>query len=70
MPLFRGGAAMGPEALNGMRVDLLAAYEPTPGTVAYLGYGATLNDEAAFQFAGVERRSDGVFLKLAYQFRR
>lgn len=56
--------------LNGMRVDLLAAYEPRPGIVAYLGYGATLNDAEAFRFRDIERTTDGLFLKLAYQFRR
>lgn len=70
LPLSRAGVPIGPEELNGVRIDLLAAYEPRPGTVAYLGYGATLNDEAAFRFSGVERSSDGLFLKLAYQFRR
>ena len=69
-PLFRDGVAIGADELNGLRVDLLAAYEPRPGTVAFLGYGATLQDEEAFRFTGVQRTADGLFLKLAYQFRR
>jgi hypothetical protein len=69
-PLWRDAALVGATELNGVRVDLLAAYEPTPGTVAYLGYGATLNDAEAFRFSGMQRSADGVFLKLAYQFRR
>jgi hypothetical protein len=69
-PLLFEGEPIGAEELNGVRVDLLAAYEPSPGTVAYLGYGATLNDGAAFRFAGMERATDGLFLKIAYQFRR
>lgn len=67
--LFLGTTAAGPSELNGLRVDLLAAYEPTPGTVAYLGYGATLNDAEAFRFSGMERMADGLFMKLAYQLR-
>ena len=31
-------------AYNGLRVDLLASFEPTPGTVAFLGYGSSLRD--------------------------
>jgi hypothetical protein len=69
-PLWRGADPVGATELNGVRVDLLAAYEPTPGTVAYLGYGATLNDAEAFRFSGMQRSADGLFLKLAYQFRR
>jgi len=71
-PLLDAGSLAPIDAvhLNGMRVDLLAAYEPRPGIIAYLGYGATLNDEDAFRFRGIERASDGLFLKLAYQFRR
>ena len=69
-PLWRDGAPVGAVELNGMRLDLLAAYEPTPGTVAYLGYGAILEDREAFRFADVRRSQDGLFLKLAYQFRR
>lgn len=71
-PLLDAGSLAPIDAvhLNGMRVDLLAAYEPRPGIIAYLGYGATLNDEEAFRFRGIERASDGLFLKLAYQFRR
>ena len=69
-PLFRNGVPVGANELNGLRVDLLAAYEPRPGTVAFLGYGATLQDEEAFRFTGVQRTADGLFLKLAYQFRR
>jgi hypothetical protein len=69
-PLYRNGAPVGAQDLNGVRVDLLAAYEPRPGTVAFLGYGATLRDDEAFRFRGVQRTTDGLFLKLAYQFRR
>ena len=69
-PLFRDGARIGAEQLNGIRLDILAAFEPTPGTVAYLGYGATLLDEEAFRLQNVVRANDGLFVKLAYHFRR
>ena len=54
---------------NRMRVDALAAFEPSPGTVAFFGYGASLSDERAFRFRRVQRTSDGFFVKLAYQLR-
>ena len=55
---------------NRMRVDWLASFEPSPGTVAFFGYGASLDDNKAFGFRDVSRSSDGFFFKLAYQFRR
>jgi hypothetical protein len=57
-------------ATNGLRFDLLASYQPTPGTVAFLGYGSSLVDRDSFAFDRLQRTGDGLFLKLAYQFRR
>jgi hypothetical protein len=69
-PLFIGGVAQPETAYNGLRVDLLASYEPTPGTVAFLGYGSTMETEDEFDWSGLERVNDGFFVKLAYQIRR
>ena len=44
-----------------------------PGTVAFLGYGSTLQDptvdDAGFDRSGMRRVSDGVFVKVSYLFR-
>ncbi len=69
-PLFIDGAAQPEASFNGLRVDLLASYEPTPGTVAFLGYGSSLEGDEEFNWSHLERMSDGFFLKLAYQVRR
>jgi hypothetical protein len=53
-----------------LRVDWLASFEPSPGTVAFFGYGASLDDTSAFGFRRMQRSSDGFFVKLAYQIRR
>jgi len=50
-------------------MDFLASLEPSPGTVAFLGYGSSLDDTSAFNFSEMSRASDGFFVKLAYQFR-
>jgi hypothetical protein len=55
---------------NRMRVDLLASFEPSPGTVAFLGYGAGLQEQNAFKFRNLTRQTDGLFVKLAYLIRR
>jgi hypothetical protein len=64
-----GVPAAGVDA-NSLRIDLLASYRPTPGTVAFLGYGASLNEPDSFGFRDLSRTSDGLFVKLAYQIRR
>jgi Domain of unknown function (DUF5916) len=68
--LYVGGVAQPTTEFNGLRVDLLASYEPTPGTVAYLGYGSSLESDEEFNWSQLERMSDGFFVKLAYLIRR
>jgi hypothetical protein len=57
------------QRLNGLRIDLLISFEPTPGTVAFFGYGSSMDTERTFGITDLQRSSDGFFLKLAYQFR-
>ncbi|HXF95215.1 MAG TPA: DUF5916 domain-containing protein [Gemmatimonadales bacterium] len=59
----------GPEIINDFRSDWLFSYRPTPGTVFFLGYGASLTEAEAFRFRGLERTGDGFFLKASYLFR-
>jgi hypothetical protein len=68
-PLFVDGAAQPETDFNGLRVDLLASYEPTPGTVAFFGYGSSMETDAEFNLSRLSRVNDGFFLKLAYQYR-
>jgi hypothetical protein len=53
-----------------LRADWLISYEPTPGTVAFLGYGSTLEAPEGASWSRMRRSADGLFVKLAYQFRR
>ena len=68
-PLVIDGSPSTAVESNGLRMDWLASFEPVPGTVAFLGYGSSLEDNQAFGFNGMSRTVDGFFLKLAYQFR-
>ncbi len=61
------GSATSSQDQNSLRADFLISYEPTPGTVAFFGYGNTMRSEAPGE--AFSRRADGFFLKLAYQFR-
>jgi len=65
-----GGRVSREAGFNGMRVDVLLSYEPTPGTVAFFGYGSSLETEREMSFRDFRRQSDGFFVKLAYLFRR
>jgi hypothetical protein len=68
-PLFVDGVRLRPE-MNGLRADWLFSYEPTPGTVVFVGYGASLETPRTLSLRGLERTNDGFFVKLAYLFRR
>ena len=68
--LYIDGVAQPATESNGLRVDLLASYEPTPGTVVFVGYGSSLESDEEFNWSRLERMSDGFFLKLAYLIRR
>jgi hypothetical protein len=56
---------------KGLRSDWLLSFEPTPGTVVFLGYGASQErDPLRFNDDSFQRTSDGFFVKLAYLIRR
>jgi hypothetical protein len=54
---------------NSFRSDFLFSYMPVPGTVVFLGYGATEVESDPFSFRQLQRTSDGFFVKLSYLFR-
>ena len=68
-PLFVNGTSAGPSVTNDFRNDVLFSYKPTPGTVLFIGYGASLTETDAFQFRNLSRTDDGFFLKLSYLLR-
>ena len=68
-PLIIGGSAQPRTSDTQFRNDLLFSYKPTPGTVFFFGYGASLREPTAFSFRDLQRTSDGFFLKASYLFR-
>jgi hypothetical protein len=58
------------ESAGFFRHEWLISFEPTPGTVAYLGYISAHEGPNANSLRGLRREADGLFLKLAYRFRR
>jgi hypothetical protein len=70
-PLYPNGVASSPARSGTLRVDYLVSYKPSPGTVAFFGYGSSLASPALTErLWDVRRQSDGFFVKLAYLFRR
>ncbi|HXY20775.1 MAG TPA: DUF5916 domain-containing protein [Gemmatimonadales bacterium] len=68
--LIVGGAAVGAGTSNELRVDWLFSYRPSPGTLIYLGYGASCSafDAACAVGRQRSRTEDGFFAKLSYLF--
>jgi hypothetical protein len=58
------------QTVRDIRIDWLVSFVPTPGTVLFAGYGASLYEPDAFRFRDLERVRDGVFVKLSYLLRR
>ena len=54
---------------NDFRIEGLLGYEPSPGTVFYLGYTREMEDASAFGFRNVRPMRDGLFVKVSYLFR-
>jgi hypothetical protein len=70
-PIYIDGTPAAAAESNGLRADLLFSFEPTPGTVVFLGYGASLaKAPLVYDTSSYTRTSDGFFVKLAYLFRR
>lgn len=66
--MFGSGASQ-PSASNALRTDWLLSYRPAPGTVFFLGYGGTLNEENPLAFDRLRRTADAFFVKGSYVLR-
>lgn len=51
------------------RNDWLFSYQPTPGTVFFAGYSASLANPSEQRYRDLRRTQDGFFLKVSYLFR-
>jgi hypothetical protein len=68
-PILINGVTAGAARVNDFRSDLLFSYRPNPGTVLFLGYGASLTEDESFRFDDLHRTTDGLFIKASYLFR-
>ncbi len=68
-PLVVNGTPQAARTETEFRNDVLFSYRPIPGTLLYLGYGASLTEPEPFNFGRMTRTGDGFFLKASYLFR-
>ncbi|MGE5361523.1 MAG: DUF5916 domain-containing protein [Bacteroidales bacterium] len=68
--IYVAGLPSMPFAAATLRMDYLVSYKPSPGTVAFIGYGSSLAAPVTARLYDVRRTDDGFFVKLAYLFRR
>ena len=79
LPLLIDGRRTTRNAYTAFRGDFLFSYQPDPGTVVFLGYGAGYADTrvaaqpfdfpSSFRFHGYNRTDDAFFLKASYLLR-
>ena len=69
LPIFVNGVMDEGTASNEFSMDWLVSYRPMPGTLAYFGYGSTMEEPDEFRFQDLRRTRDGFFGKLSYLFR-
>lgn len=72
-PLLIGGELATAVRSRSLRGDYLFSYQPTPGTVLFLGYGSAASGEPdpsqRFNWQPLRRASDYFFAKASYLFR-
>ncbi len=79
LPLLVNGQTTAARQSSTFRGDFLFSYQPNPGTVLFLGYGAGYADTrlasqpfefpSSFDFRGYNRIDDAFFVKASYLFR-
>lgn len=71
LPLYdASGTAVAASDQRVLSTDWLVQYEPSPGTTAFIGYGDGWRSPGLVDDTALRRQRDGIFLKLAYLFRR
>ncbi|NIP60844.1 MAG: hypothetical protein GWM92_20515 [Gemmatimonadetes bacterium] len=58
-----------PSATYDLSVEGLVGYEPSPGTVVFLGYTRRMRDTRGLGFQELTPETDGLFVKVAYRLR-
>ncbi len=69
-PLLINGVLQGPRDRGNFQTQGLVSYEPSPGTVFFLGYSRLMDGPYGYGLGRKETLQDGVFVKVSYLLRR
>jgi hypothetical protein len=69
LPITVFGSVVDASESGSFQAQLLLQYEPSPGTIFYVGYSRLERGERGYDLAGMNPVEDGLFLKLSYLFR-
>jgi hypothetical protein len=68
-PLLVAGQVAGEREKGTIQGQFLVQYQPSPGTIFYLGYSRVMEGGYSYGLGGKDPVADGLFLKLSYLFR-
>ena len=68
-PILIGGEPVDASESGEFQTQLLLQYEPSPGTIFYVGYSRLEEGDRTYRPSGLDPVEDGLFLKLSYLFR-
>ena len=69
LPLLVGGAVVDRRQRGSFQGQFLLQYEPSPGTIFFVGYTRLESGERTYRLSRMEPTEDGLFVKLSYLFR-
>ena len=68
-PILVGGSPVEARKRGTVQGQFLLQYQPSPGTIFYVGYTRLMEGDYSYALAGKEPTQDGLFVKLSYLFR-
>ena len=63
------GQPQGPRSNGELQGQFLLQYEPSPGTIFYIGFSRLMQGERSYRISRMNPVEEGLFLKLSYLFR-
>ena len=68
-PIALYGNPVGERSTGEFQGQFLVQYEPSPGTIFYIGYSRLMEGDRTYQLSTLNPVEEGVFVKLSYLFR-
>lgn len=69
LPILLGGTPSEERREGAVQGQFLLQYQPSPGTIFYVGYTRLMEGENSYRWSDKEPVEDGLFVKLSYLFR-